>query len=101
MNARYHQLILNDWVSETDVRINSFGVRTSQAKRVEYNNTELFKLVALIKHKFRKILMELGPSAHQMIYSISLYYWPIGGTNQVCATEFDHDGNGLSESAGC
>lgn len=45
--------------------------------------------------------MELVPSAHQMIYSISLYYWPIGGTNQVCATEFDHEGNGLSESAGC
>ena len=36
-----------------------------------------------------------------MIYSVSVYYWPIGGTNQVCATEFDHDGNGLSESAGC
>lgn len=55
MHARHHQLILNDWVSEIDVRINSFGVRTSQAKRVDYNNTELFKLVALIKHKFRKI----------------------------------------------
>ena len=55
MHARHHQLILNDWVSEIDVRINSFGVRTSQAKRVDYNNTELFQLEALIKYKVRKI----------------------------------------------
>jgi hypothetical protein len=56
----------------------------------------------LIKNKFRKIYDGTRiPSAHQMIYSVSLYYWPIGGTNQVCATEFDHDGSGLSESAGC
>ena len=39
--------------------------------------------------------------SHYMIPTVILNYCPNGGANQVCATEFDHDGNGLSELAGC
>jgi hypothetical protein len=41
------------------------------------------------------------PSAPHMITIVSLDYCPNGGASQVCATEFDQDGNGLRESAGC
>ena len=57
--------------------------------------------MSLIKHKFRKIYdgtRSIRASDDLFYQSILLAHrWDY----EVCATEFDHDGNGLSESAGC
>lgn len=51
-----------------------------------------------------KLKIENGifiPFADQMIFIVSSIYCPNGGANQVCATEFDHEGRGLREFCGC
>ena len=56
---------------------------------------------SVTRNNIKKLDGDLIPSVCQEISIVSLNYCPNGGANQVCATEFDQDGNGLSESAGC
>jgi hypothetical protein len=74
------------------------------AKQKEQNKIITARLKLFIHMNFFKIVNQQQtfiPSAPHMITIVSLDYCPNGGASQVCATEFDQDGNGLRESAGC